>query len=283
MGIHDLLPFLRKSAPQAFKSYAQWFNEQNKEIVKVAIDVPIFMYKFCYGVGTGVPLCNRMLKFAEDLKEKKIEPVFVFDGDKQLDAKDNERHKRHINSVRQLELKILKLQTALFLNCEGLEEEYEVDRTIVLGGRPIKEDFAALKIALENMGIEYKVAQYEAEAMCSKLCKDGYVDAILTEDSDSLAYLCNAVILNWEHETKETVVSAELAYKQLELTPEQFQELCIMFGNDFNDRIKNIGPVKAFALIKKHKSLEEIFKLYPTLDTTCMIRSKEIFSKNCYE
>jgi flap endonuclease-1 len=283
MGVHDLLPFLRKNAPNAFKTFAQWFTEQNKQTVRVAVDVPIFMYKFCYGVGTGAPLCNRMIQFASDLKLKNIEPVFVFDGDEQLDAKDNERHKRKVNSMRSLELKILKLQSALFVNCDGEEELFEVDRTVVLSGRPIKEDFAALKIALDGLGIEYKVAKYEAEALCSKLCNDGFVDGILTEDSDSIAYLCQSIILNWENEIKETVINSKLAYEELGLTAEQFQDLCVLFGNDFNDRIKNIGPTKSYALLKKHQNLENIFKLFPSMDTSCMLKSKEIFTCNCYE
>merc|ERR1712031_41895 len=46
--------------------------------------------------------------------------------------------------------------------------------------------------------------------------------------------------------------------KQLELTKEQFMDLCILLGCDYTSTIKGVGPVKAMELMKKYGSLEKI-------------------------
>ena len=46
----------------------------------------------------------------------------------------------------------------------------------------------------------------------------------------------------------------------LELTEEQFIDLCILLGCDYCDSIKGIGPHRALALIKEHKNIETILK-----------------------
>jgi len=40
----------------------------------------------------------------------------------------------------------------------------------------------------------------------------------------------------------------------------QFIDLCILLGCDYCEKIPGIGPHKAIALIRKHKTIEEILK-----------------------
>ena len=274
MGIHDLLPFLQKYAKEGIKPYDEWCKSQNKLIL--AIDTPIFMHKYAYSVGTGKSLCVRMLKFANDLIEKNIEPIFVFDG-KKLEDKEIECNKR-----------ILALHSAnnrfKMRKVEINNEEYEVERTCI-GTKPLYEDYEALKESLKLLNIEICVAQYEAEALCSYLVKSGRASAVLTEDTDAIAYLSDAVILKWNSDNEIVVLIDEIC-SSLDLQQNQFQELCVLFGNDFNDRLKGIGPVKALALIKKFNSLEN-YLLKETsineLQQSKMRKSMKIFSCFCYE
>lgn len=46
----------------------------------------------------------------------------------------------------------------------------------------------------------------------------------------------------------------------MELTNEQFIDLCILLGCDYCDSIKGIGPKKAITLIKEHKTIEAILE-----------------------
>ncbi|GCB81183.1 hypothetical protein scyTo_0022972 [Scyliorhinus torazame] len=48
--------------------------------------------------------------------------------------------------------------------------------------------------------------------------------------------------------------------KSLDLTQEQFVDLCILLGCDYCDKIKGIGLKRALPLIQSHKSIEEIIR-----------------------
>lgn len=52
--------------------------------------------------------------------------------------------------------------------------------------------------ALKADNVEYIVAPYEADAQLCYLEKEGYVDGIITEDSDLLVFGCKTVVFKME-------------------------------------------------------------------------------------
>ena len=50
------------------------------------------------------------------------------------------------------------------------------------------------------------------------------------------------------------------ALGELELTMDEFIDLCILLGCDYCDTIRGVGPQRAVTLIKQHKSIDEILK-----------------------
>ena len=116
---------------------------------------------------------------------------------------------------------------------------------------------------------------------------------MLTEDSDSLAYLCCAVILHWNSDT-EQVACAGPALHALGFTPEQFQDFCVLLGNDFNERVRGLGPVKAHDLLKRFGTLEAVLDwgdrtqhaAIRELDAPSrerLFESRRIFRSTCFE
>ena len=95
-------------------------------------------------------------------------------------------------------------------------------------------------------------AKFEAEALCAHLTCIGTAEYAITEDTDSLAFGATKTIFKFFD--GPVVVSLEETLVTLDLTPQQFTELCCMFGCDFCDNVHKIGPVTAYALIKKHGS-----------------------------
>ena len=269
MGINGLLAFLRKSAPGAF-------TQANLDGMKIAVDVPIFMYKFAHSVGTGKRLITRMLEFANDLIKNNVHPIFVFDGQR-LPEKEREKLRR-LEAFKRYSEK--HNQTEICVKIDN-DLEYEVEKT-AFSKKPIEEDFEALKIAFQLSGFEIKNAKYEAEALCSHLCTIGKVDAVVTEDSDALAYLAPKVIVKWN---KKELINLNEIYRLLNLNAREFQDMCVIFGNDFNERIDGIGPVKSYSLIKKYSSLENILKQKPIQSflEDEMKKTKKIFECYCYE
>jgi len=49
---------------------------------------------------------------------------------------------------------------------------------------------------------------------------------------------------------------------ELEVTMEQFIDVCIMCGCDYANNIRGIGAVRALALIKQHGSIEAVIKVW---------------------
>lgn len=50
------------------------------------------------------------------------------------------------------------------------------------------------------------------------------------------------------------------ALEGLELTHDQFVDLCILLGCDYCDSIRGVGPKTALKLVKEHKNIETILK-----------------------
>lgn len=64
---------------------------------------------------------------------------------------------------------------------------------IKVGNPPSCVDRAHVSQALRAEGVEYVVAPYEADAQLCFLEREGYVDGIITEDSDLLVFGCKQV------------------------------------------------------------------------------------------
>ena len=95
------------------------------------------------------------------------------------------------------------------------------------------------------MGLAYLQALGEAETLCAYLAIKGQVDAVLTEDTDVMAY-GTPVMLAF----KDLKVTDEQVYglhhknilKDLEMNHEEFRDLCILLSCDYNERVKGFVP-----------------------------------------
>ena len=55
-----------------------------------------------------------------------------------------------------------------------------------------------------------------------------------------------------------TEINLATVLKSLELSQDEFIDLCILLGCDYCDSIKGVGPTTGLKLIKEHRSLEKI-------------------------
>ena len=111
------------------------------------------------------------------------------------------------------------------------------------------------------MGIIYINANCEAEHYCSKLCKLGLVDGVVSEDMDTIACESKLVIRNFTNrdDNVEAYYLDEILY-ELNLSYGSFVDMCILLGNDYNYRPRNLIPNNILELIKEHKNIENIMK-----------------------
>lgn len=142
------------------------------------------------------------------------------------------------------------------------------------------EDFELTRQLFDIMNIPWIMSTGEAEATCSVLCRDGFVDAVLSEDTDVLNYKA-PVFLHRLNLNSHTVVQIEYddLLNKIDLTKEQFLDFCIMCGTDYNSNIPKIGPEKSYKLLKKFGSIENIIAHNQHLDVSVFPyqRVRELF------
>ncbi|QLG72612.1 hypothetical protein HG535_0D03200 [Zygotorulaspora mrakii] len=257
MGIKGLNAIISEHVPTAIrKSDIKAFFGR-----KVAIDASMSLYQFLIAVRqqdggqltteTGETTSHLMGMFYRTLRmiDNGIKPCYVFDG-KPPTLKSHELDKR---TSRRAETE-KKLAEAI-----DQVEKMKQERRLV---KVSKEHNEEAKHLLELMGIPYVNAPTEAEAQCAELAKKGVVYAAASEDMDTLCYRTPYLLrhLTFSEAKKEPIheIDTELVLKGLDLTIEQFIDLCIMLGCDYCESIKGVGPVTALKLIKEHGSLEKI-------------------------
>jgi 5'-3' exonuclease len=121
------------------------------------------------------------------------------------------------------------------------------------------DDFKITKILFDILKVPYFQAPLEAETMCSDLCIRKQVDAVISEDTDVLAYSSPIFLtkLNTQNDTC-VEINYEHIIESLEITSDQFLDLCIMCGTDYNKNIYKVGPEKAFKLLKEHGTIDDL-------------------------
>jgi flap endonuclease-1 len=180
--------------------------------------------------------------------------VYVFDG-KPPDLKSGELTKRAEKRE--------EAQKALEKAAEA-GDQAEVDKMNRRLVKVTKVHNQEAKDLLKLMGVPFVDAVSEAEAQCSALVKAGKVFGVATEDMDALTFGANVLLRHMTFSEARKMPVQEIHYekvlKGLELETNEFIDLCILMGCDYCETIRGIGPKRAYELIKKHKSIEEIIK-----------------------
>uniref|UniRef100_A0A8C9TAV6 Exonuclease 1 n=1 Tax=Scleropages formosus TaxID=113540 RepID=A0A8C9TAV6_SCLFO len=243
MGISGLLQFLREaSEPISVKKYKGQ---------TVAVDTYCWIHKGAFScaekLAKGEPTDQYVtycMKFVDMLLTFGVKPVLVFDG-RNLPSKEEvekaRKERRQVNLQRGKQLlREGKLSQArdCFARC--------VNVTPAMAHEVIK--------AARARGVDCLVAPYEADAQLAFLNKAGIAQAIITEDSDLLAFGCKKVILKMD----KLGNGLEIDQKHLgrcrslgdAFTEDKFRYMCILSGCDYLASLYGIGLGKACKLLK---------------------------------
>ena len=126
---------------------------------------------------------------------------------------------------------------------------------------------------LKQLHIPCLQATGEAEELCSFLCRNCYVDLVYSTDTDNYAHGCPFMMSSLEG-NEVTIICLQEILEGLQLTYEEFVDLCIMLKCDYNEKIRNIGIKRAYDLIQRHRKIEGI-----NYDTSCLnyLECRQIF------
>ncbi|KAJ4721783.1 Flap endonuclease 1 [Melia azedarach] len=262
MGIKGLTKLLADNAPKAMKEqkFESYFGR------KIAIDASMSIYQFLIVVGrTGTEMLTNeagevtshlqgMFTRTIRLLEAGMKPVYVFDG-KPPDLKKQELAKRYSKRTDATE------DLAEAVDAGNKEDIEKFSKRTVKVTKQHNDDCKRL---LKLMGVPVVEAPSEAEAQCAALCKSGKVYAVASEDMDSLTFGAPRFLrhLMDPSSRKIPVMEFEVAkiLEELNLTMDQFIDLCILSGCDYCDSIRGIGGQTALKLIRQHGSIENILE-----------------------
>ncbi|KAJ1498643.1 hypothetical protein HMI54_012504 [Coelomomyces lativittatus] len=149
---------------------------------------------------------------------------------------------------------------------KNLEVEIErLSRTIQF---PPKDLFTKVRWELFHQSILSIVTpnMCEAEQVCGALVHSGVADMVVTDDTDAMVFYPVPVLRQWTSGKLHLVHPNFLS--ELELSFSMFKELCILSGSDFSGKIYGLGPFRAYKLILKYESIENILKHRPDLEVT---------------
>lgn len=254
---------------------------QLKEIVKpkeidtkdlsekvIAIDAYNMLYQFYTTIrqADGTPLTDSkgnvtshlsgLFNRTANLLQKKIKPVFVFDGEPhELKKKELERRAQLKEKAREEYEKAKEKK-----DIEGMKKY--ASRT----SKITKEMVNEAKELVELMGLPVVQAPSEGEAQAAYMVKKGDAYAVSSQDFDCLMFKAPLLIRNLSitgkrkkanspvyTTVKPEIISLSETLNTLGIDGDQLIILGILIGTDFNyGGIKGIGPAKALKLLKKH-------------------------------
>lgn len=282
MGIKNLHTFLRKHVPQVYHEVS--LSTYSGKIIAIDVYLYLYRYKSIY----KEKWLNKFISFIQLMLKHQIKLIFVYDTKAPIekDIKKQERKarkKKATKRIQDIKLAIEQYQTEGVIP-EILKEITEKRGRMIrrlLGNQTQIVDMDAVKnelLSLENqtinvspndvlvskellnvMNITYYNSENEAETLCSYMCFHGMADAVLSNDTDVLAYGTPIFLTKFNtEEEKFTEIRIHEILTLLEMTLDQFREFCIMCGTDYNLNLNNIAHEKAFRLMSQYGSIQEI-------------------------
>lgn len=231
-----------------------------------------------------------------------ITPVGVFDG--KLHPYKEEEIKRRGNIKKAKSDKIEKA-TIEYLNVLPLDRTPDMEAALRHELRNhikiTKSDYVTMQTMLESIGICCINAPYDGEQICSRLNREGIVQAVYSTDTDNYAHGVSVMIseIYWSgHETvcdifrmDELLYCFQIYCNNPSYGLHQFIDLCIMHGCDYNSRClvpkkkvdyqdpyKNCGAKGALDCIVAYGNFENFPQNYwPCFDPLNIQKCREMF------
>lgn len=117
-----------------------------------------------------------------------------------------------------------------------------------------RDEVETLQMLLREFGFPVLRAKHDGEVLCSRMCALGYVHAVLSNDSDVFFFGAPRVLFRFADDGAY-LIELDRLLRAMNLTQDQFTDLCLLCGTDFNTSVRGVGFCRAYALIQEHKSV----------------------------
>ncbi|KAF2149272.1 hypothetical protein K461DRAFT_245940 [Myriangium duriaei CBS 260.36] len=216
MGIHGIYKEIGTGRRVALSKFSVEHYERHSRPLRLAIDISIWLFQIQSGKGGSNPALRTFYYRLLRLLSLNIHPLFVFDGPNKPTFKRNKR----------------------------------------VGGPHVKvssvPEFLAKQL-LKQFGFPMHLAPGEAEAECALLQREGIVDAVLSEDVDTLMFGSRITMRSWTPEAKSSktpthvnVYDAQVTKDSSNMDREGMILVALMSGGDYiPEGIPGCGPKTA--------------------------------------
>ncbi|WVQ71361.1 hypothetical protein IAR50_000889 [Cryptococcus sp. DSM 104548] len=254
MGISGLLPLLKEVQVNGHIS-----NFKGK---KMAVDGYVWLHRGAFGCAEALVKGKPTTKFVDYaihrvrfLRHHGVEPFIVLDGGP-LPAKRG-------TEVSRARSRADNLDKAKELEAQGRYKEARDAYTKCVDITPGMAYQLIKALRVEN--VDYVVAPYEADAQLCFLEREGYVDGIITEDSDLLVFGCRQVVFKLDSNGDCVWIQRDRLATCREFpmhgwTDVQFRRMAMLSGCDYLGSIPGIGLKKAHRLMRRFTSVEKIIQ-----------------------
>lgn len=286
MGIKDFNKILKKYSPDAI----QKLPVSNLKGYRVAVDGPLWVHSnlsICQKdmiMKMGDPLLQidreilmfkleqAMLRFMITWCYKGVTLVWVWDGES-LPEKTTYTRKKRDNAKENIKDKIQELR----IKIENMHILTRSPVDISNFKNLLCQDVNISRIEMDQLasfvnkiGFPSLIAKNDSEKLCAALAKEGYVAGVWSTDTDTYTFGAPMLIIGWGGVNSEGEATLEVVYKALilhylKLNEQEFVDMCIMCGCDFNLNIPRVGPVEVYKLITKNRCIEQAKISNPTL------------------
>ena len=259
MGIPYLNSYIKKNTRIDAIKQIQLSTLSGKIIV---IDTSIYLYRF---MGEGLLLENMYIMISL-FRYYNIIPIFVFDGKAPLE-KTKLLEKRNKDKI-MAETQYNRVKDQM-LTITNNDEYQELSRNLLSLKKKFirlhRNDIIKVKELMSAFGVTFIEATGEADQLCAKLVIKKYAYACLSEDMDLFVYGCPRV-LRYLSLLNETVIIYYLdkILEDLQLTYNEFKEICILSGTDYNNN--DINLLEAIEYFKAFKEKNLNIEFYSWLD-----------------
>lgn len=212
MGIHGLFKEIGPGQRISFAKLSSDHYIAHNRPLKLAIDISIWLFQIQSGKGGSNPALRTFYYRLLRLLSLNIHPLFVFDGPNKPLFKRNKK----------------------------------------VGGPGVRvasvPEFLAKQL-LKQFGFPWHVAPGEAEAECALLQREGIVDAVLSEDVDTLMFGSGMTLRNWTSENSTKSPTHVNVYRAVETKEKSGMDregmilVALMSGGDYlPEGIPRCGP-----------------------------------------
>ena len=239
----------------------------------IAIDAMNVLYQFISSIiraDTGELLKSESGKITSHISglfyrsisliEKRINPIYVFDGKPSMLKRDTINYRKKIrDDAKEVHEKAIK---------EGdIKKAYKYAKSSFRVNTEMINDS---KEFLKIMGIPYVQAESEGESQAAYMVEKGDAWAVGSQDYDSILFGSQILIRNLTISGKRRsqggkiitiepeIIKLKDVLKENNLTRDQIIDIGILIGTDFNDGIKGIGIKTALKYIKKYGDFKTI-------------------------